>query len=611
MMKAKYILWGLGLNLGIIIGLISCDVTDISPLDSITDESYWNTVSDLEVYATGFYGNLSSPDNTLDYRSDDRLTTDYDQWLFDEWTIPSSASSAGWSWTNIRNLNYFMTRYGQVDGTESEINPWVAVIRFFRALDYFGKIKTFGDVPWYDTDLTTADTEELYKARDDRDYILGKIIEDLEFAIEWLPDKNSAETCALHKDAARAQLARVCLHYGTYKKYHNDSSTTYTSTELLQQAVEVTKDIMDSGDYSIVQAPDNGSNQSAFDGYPLYYSNLFTMEDKTSCKEGILVRQYEEGVLTHNLARSTGDSFTKDFAETFLCMDGLPITTSSLYQGDETIDDEFTNRDPRMYQILDSKFRPYTVTSAGRRQINAGYGETSEFGTDEIPGDDVHSAPYVTTGTGYVMIKHLSASQSEQVSVSTSTYDWFVYRYAEILLIRAEAEAELGTITQDILDETINKLRDRVGMPHLELSNVPSDRSAERTKFYPTVSDLIYEIRRERRIELAGEGFRYDDIMRWNAMSVYQNPKTFVGMRTTDEQKALYIEGTFTGSTARSTVVLSDGNEYLQMYSAKLEGDAGRVWEEDDKRLLFPLPTTEITIYEAAGYTLEQNPGWE
>ena len=103
-----------------------------------------------------------------------------------------------------------MTRYQRVNATESEVNPVVAVIRFFRAFDYFDKIKTFGDVPWYEKDLTTADIDELYKARDDRDFVLGKIIEDLEFAIEWLPEKSAAEVGALHKDAARTFLARVC-----------------------------------------------------------------------------------------------------------------------------------------------------------------------------------------------------------------------------------------------------------------------------------------------------------------------------------------------------------------------------------------------------------------
>lgn len=610
-MKTKYILLGIGLNLGLIAGLTSCDVTDIEPRDSITDESFWNTTSDLQQYALGFYGNLSGPNESRDSRSDDRLSDSVDQWLFNEWTVPSDAGAAGWSWTNIRKLNYFMARYQRVKASEDQVNPWVAVIRFFRALDYFDKIKTFGDVPWYEKDLTTLDLAELYKPRDSRDFVLGKIIEDLEFAIQWLPEKNAAETGALHKDAARTQLARVCLYYGTYKKYHNDASTTLTSQQLLQKAATLAKEVMDSRNYDIVQAPDASSNQASFKDYPLHYANLFTMEDLSSCKEAILARTFEEDVLTHNLARTGGIGFTKDFAETFLCKDGKPIANSSLYKGDETIDDEFTNRDPRMYQIMDSKFRPYTVTSDGRRQVNTAEGEKKEFNSSENPDENVHSAPGLSSGTGYSQIKYVSASQSQQLAVSTSTYDWFIYRYAEILLIRAEAECELGTINQSILDETINKLRDRVGMPHLTM-NPEADQSLDKAKYYPSdVSPLLYEIRRERRVELAAEGFRYDDIMRWNAMSVYQNPKTFVGQRITDKVKSYYKPEVFEGSTARDVVTLSNGQSYIRLYPGKAEGDPGRVWSNNDKRLYFPLPTTEIILYESAGYTLTQNQGWK
>lgn len=612
-MNTKYIL----LSLGLLGGLASCDVTDIQPRDSVTDESYWNTVSDLKSYALGFYNNLGSAEDvkTTDTRSDDRLTDSPDNWLFDTWTVPSSASDAGWSWGTIRNLNYFMVRYDRVQDTEANVNPWVAVVRFFRAQQYYSKIKTFGDVPWYDADLSTVDIEDLYKPRGKRDLILSKVIEDLEFAIQWLPDKNSAEEGALHKDAARQFLARICLHFGTYKKYHNVADDAgypnLSSRNLIQKARDLAKEIMDSGRYDIVKAEDNGSNQSSFTGYPNYYANLFQMEDMSSCKEAVLARFYEQDVLMHGLARDNGSGFSKDFAETFLCKDGKPISVSDQYMGDETFDDELTNRDPRMYQIIDSKFRPATLTSAGNRLITVGYNDKNTFLPEEELADyDVHSAPGLSgNSTGYSPIKYKSASQDQQQAAGASTYDYIIFRYAEVLLIRAEAEKELGSINQNILDETINKLRDRVDMAHLTMNPTP-DNSLARTKYYPAgVDDLLYEIRRERRIELAMEGFRYDDIMRWNAMDIYKNPKTFVGMRITDKMKQYYRDEVI---SARNLVRLSDdGHEYLQLYTAKSENDPGRVWSDNDKRLFYPLPTTEITIYEAAGYELKQNPGWE
>lgn len=226
--------------------LTACDVTDRSPIDSLTDASYWTSVQDLKLYANGLYGNLDGPSVTKDNTSDNCVTTSYNSWLFNESTVPASASSAGWSWTNIRACNFFLQRYQSVSGTESDINQYVAEVRFFRALDYYGKIRSFGDVPWYEKDLQTTDTDELYKARDSRDFVLGKVIEDLEYAIQWLPDYGLQESGRLTKDAARTQLARVCLYYGTYKKYHNESGSP-TSDELLRKAVSVSAEVMNSG----------------------------------------------------------------------------------------------------------------------------------------------------------------------------------------------------------------------------------------------------------------------------------------------------------------------------------------------------------------------------
>ncbi len=194
--------------------LSSCDYTDLSPIDSITDKTYWTTTNDLKLYANGLYGLLASPTATGDNTSDNFVPKDYSGYLFNEYTVPASASSSnGWYWNDIRSCNYFLQRYQTVEGSEAEINKYVAEIRFMRGLLYYSKIKQFGDVPWYDKDLQTSDTEELYKARDSRDFVLGKVIEDFEFAIQWLPEKSDSEKGRLNKDAARTQLARICLYF--------------------------------------------------------------------------------------------------------------------------------------------------------------------------------------------------------------------------------------------------------------------------------------------------------------------------------------------------------------------------------------------------------------
>ena len=563
----------------------ACDVTDKSPIDSLTDASYWRTVNDLKLYANGLYSNLDAPSVTKDNVSDNCVTTNYSSWLFNESTVP--ASGGGWSWTNIRSCNFFLQRYQTVTGSEAEINQYVAEVRFFRALDYYGKIRSFGDVPWYEKDLQTTDTEELYKARDSRDYVLGKIIEDMEFAIKWLPDYGMQESGRLTNDAARTQLARICLYYGTYKNYHNESGSP-SSEELLNKAISLSDEIINSGNYEIVKGSDSGCGQSPFDGYPLYYSNQFVQEDLSSNKEAILARYYEDGVLMHETGRQAGSSGTglsKDFVESFLCTDGRPISVSNLYQGDGSLEDEFVNRDPRMYQIIDNKHKPYTIIN-GEKQVN----------------------PYPYCGandavTGYPCVKYRSPLQA-QWEANKTTYDWFVYRYAEVLLINAEAHAELGTCTQDVLDKTINLLRDRVDMPHLTTSPV-ADPAA--INYGYTVSPLIYEIRRELRIELIAEGHRLGDLQRWNAMTLLENPKTMLGIRITDAVRTQYEGNVVFGGTDGRPTVEYQGATYLYQYPSKSLNDAGRKWSTNDKRWLDPLPTDELVLNP----NLVQNPGWD
>ena len=582
-MKLKY------LALAGLLGFTACDdVIDLAPLDSFTDESYWTSVDDLRGYANRFYTNLSGPSSSGDQQSDNRVPGSYDAWLYNEYNVEQASD---WSWSNIRNLNFFMARYQRVTGSEADINAQVAVIRFFRALDYFGKIKSYGDVPWYEKDLNDTDQEELFKPRESRDMILGKVIEDLEFAIQWLPEKNAAPECGLHKDAARTQLSRVCLYYGTFKKYHN-VSTSPTSAELLQKAADAAWAVMQTGRYEIVQGQDAGCGQQAFEGYPLYYQNQFVQEDLSANKEAILYRSYVDGTLMHGIGRNQGVGFSKDFAESFLCKDGKPIGVSELYQGDETLDMEMTNRDPRMYNMIDNVHRPYTVQADGTIEIN------------ESINDPNASAPDVSAAgsvTGYANVKYASADPTQWVANST-TYDWFVYRYAEVLLNYAEAMYELGKCDQTVLDQTINLLRDRVEMPHLtkevgfEDPNWP-DYGYE-------VEPLLQEIRRERRIELAAEGFRYDDIIRWKGVKLYENPKTVLGMRVTPKVESYYVEGTFGGEKGRALVEY-EGKTYIRPYAKDLN-DAGRKWASDDKRFLNPISKNVMLINPA----ITQNPGW-
>ena len=216
-MKLKYIASAV-----VACGLLqACDYTDLKPLEGFSDPTFWNTVDDLELYATGLFGNFGGASSTGDSESDNMVPATISSYLFDTYV---TANASGWSyndWSTIRQCNYFLNRYQRVEGNEADINKYVAEVRMIRALAYYSKVRTFGNVPWYESDLQTNDEELLYKTQDPRSVVVPNIIADLEFAAQWLPDGGNEVMGRPSKDAARALLARVCLYFGTYVKYHN------------------------------------------------------------------------------------------------------------------------------------------------------------------------------------------------------------------------------------------------------------------------------------------------------------------------------------------------------------------------------------------------------
>jgi hypothetical protein len=505
-------------------------------------------------------------------------------------TVPGSGG--GWSsgdWTNIRNTNYFLTHYKTVEGSPEDINHYVGEIRFFRANEYFSKVKRFGDVPWIDKDLTTTDTDFLQKARDSQKNVIDKIIEDLEFAVANLKDPANVESGRLHKYAALQMLARVCLYEGTWLKYRKLSGW----ESYLQKAVSSSETMMNSGRYDIIR----GNAAYLFDGYPLYYRQQFIQEDLTSNKECVLARIYKKDLLMHGLSRSVNESgwgISKDFIEDFLCVDGKSIALSSLYQGDDSLQMELANRDPRMRNIVDNKNLPYYLD--GTRPIS--YPVTTIA---------VNSCP-----TGYMAMKFRDPVPAQNEANQT-TYDWYVFRYAEVLLTFAEAKAELGTLTQIDLDKSINKLRSRLDEPgmftmgklNINPETDPLSTINGLSRYGYTIAPIIYEIRRERRIELAFEGFRWDDICRWNAGRLIENPKTMLGLNVNDQVINRYkkYNGGSNPFNGRALYELTDWNgkskKLLKIYS-----NMTRKW--DDKLYLDPIPTDQLTLNP----NLKQNPGW-
>ena len=538
---------------------VSCnDYLDRFPKDSFSEPTFFKTENDLIYYANQFYGSLPVQRMDNDNNSDNMVPQNINTFLAGTYTVPGSGG--GWAsgaWANIRSCNYFLEHYSRAETSFKE--RYAGEVRFFRALFYWYKVVNFGDVPLL---LKALDdnSEELYGPREKREKVMDEVVlEDLKFAVANLPEKNQAAAGRLHKDAARALMSRICLWEGTYRKYRNiEGADTY-----LDACVKASEELMDAG-YDIYSTGNTDED----------YRNLFIQKDLRSNPDAIFYRAYITEKNTHNYTRQASENNTgmsKDFVDSYLFLDdGKPIGLTSHPYDDSTPAKECEGRDPRYTQTIAT---PGFIMTLPDLAVNL-----PAIGTSR-------------TSTGYWNIKGRS-SDLAQFNADKSDLDLFIFRYAEVLLNYAEAKYELtGSLTIAELDKSINLIRDRVGVPHL---TTKPEAAPNAVNYGYTVAPLLYEIRRERRIELVGEGFRFNDIIRWKAGKLIEGVKTIRGMKLTDELRSQYADPSSLNNIA------VDDDYYIIVYPSIA---TTRKW--NDKSYLYPLPTDEK---DRCHY--EQNPGW-
>lgn len=441
---------------------------------------------------------------------------------------------------------------------------------------FIRKISRFnpkGDVQWVDRELNIDDDDILYGERDDRQVVMAHVLEDLNFAVEHIPDDWGDGNAPgwINRWGALLVKSRVCLFEGTWRKYHNIGGD---ANMWLQEAADAAKDLMDNGPYHLYSTGDPNFDYNAI--------HHMTNADLPGNPEVLYWRRYELGILTNHVQayhKSYNGGATKSLVEDYLCTDGLPITLSPLYKGDEVYENIFENRDPRLRQ---------TILHPADQPIY-------RYGNHDF---DVYSYPRIQgmpggikTYTGYHIIKVYDV-KAAHATYNTSATPAIILRFGEALLNYAEAKAELGTITQGDLDISINLLRDRVAMPHMTM-DVPMDpRYAN-----DGVSALIVEIRRERRLELFMEGFRYNDLRRWKQGKKLEMKD--YGMRWDQANRdRIDPDGVV---TVQSSMV--DGVEYLDVYKGT---DYETPVFDESKHYLWPLPLSALSQNPNLG----QNPGW-
>jgi starch-binding outer membrane protein, SusD/RagB family len=558
----------------------SCKKTDDFltrlPLDQMTDEVYWTSESNVRTYAWNFYAN-AFPGYSAGfdlgwggYFSGETLNDDFAPTNPAAFTQNVPPTDTKWSFTFIRRANLMIDRVQKVPMSEEAIRHWTGIARFFRALEFANKVKTYGDFPWYNTVLEENDTEALYKPRDPRTLVMDSVLADMKYAAEHVRIEENDITLpaqlVVTKYTVLAFMSRVFLFEGTWQKYHHNN--TAKATEYLEVAKWAANEVMTKGPFTI--APD--------------YRKMFNSVDLNKNAEIIMYRRYDlgTGLVTHSLHTyvnkepQTGSS--KNAIEAYLCSDGLPVSLSPLYKGDTTVTNVMTNRDPRMY---------------------------ATYVKDVVRLNGVSPNP---STTGYAVHKFFNeelANSNEGLGQNNTT-DAPVIRLGEVLLNYIEAVAELGTITQADLDKTINRLRKRsgIGMPDLRIavSGLPAANGVEYDdpKRDPAVSPLLWEIRRERRIELMMEGFRTSDLRRWKKFE-YADTKA-----NSDINRGAWVNRANYPTTLNLTIENNASKGYI-IPAPKPESQ--RVFN-NARVYLSPLPDNQIKLYRDNGAELKQNAGW-
>lgn len=571
-----------GFIIGILFSFASCDLNNL-PLDSISPNTFFNTENDLKLYTNSFYNMLPNGEGVYNERIDNVISSDMTDELRGTRIVPTSGG--GWSWSDLRNINYFLENSSKTTDKKA-VMKYNGVARFFRAYFYFDKVTRFGDVPWYSTSIEPNDDVMLTKPRDSRVLVMDSILADINYAIANL--ESTSKINQVTKWTALALKSRICLYEGTFRKYHPEYNLS-GSEIFLDEAISASDDLMKNGPYKIyMEKPESA------------YQKLFATMDAIPT-EVILARNFDDALqVYHNLNYYTMTAsygrpgLEKKLVNSYLMKDGTRFTDVPGY---ETMDfyQETRNRDPRLSQ---------TIRTPGYTRIGETTPLVQEFGA---------------TVTGYQLIKFVTERKWDTYGKSAN--DMPIFRFAETLLNFAEAKAEKGNITQDDLDRSIKLIRDRVAMPNMNLANANANPDAYQAKIYPNVTGpnkgAILEIRRERRIELVMESFRWDDIMRWKA-----------GKTLTDQFKGMYFPGLGSFDLDR------DGKPDVYIYETtkpdiknvqllKLNGDitlengnsGGNILVnshinkkfDENKDYLYPIPISERLLNP----NLTQNPGWE
>ncbi|MBK7133080.1 MAG: RagB/SusD family nutrient uptake outer membrane protein [Bacteroidales bacterium] len=587
-MKKQY-LWFILLS----ILVVSCDLEQV-PQATASKSAVFSSQQGLDLYTYSFYGMLPNRSTSLDAMSDYMAVKTV--FPFVQKSTFGAVNSSGWSWGDLRNVNYFIANNKDPKVSETVRKNYTGIAKFFRAYFYYEKVKRFGNVPWIGKPLDVTDPI-LYGGRDPRALVMDSVLADLNYACENITVTNDATRSQITKYVAYALKARICLFEGTFRKYHTELGLQATASTWLNEAATAAKYVMDANVYSIYTT--GGAGKS----YRTVFTNAAPIASEVMlasiCDLTLNVLNDANWYWTSG---TYGDkaSFTRTFINTYLKLDGTPYTDDPGYTT-QLFKDEVKNRDLRLKQ---------TIRLGDYKRISGGL---------LVPAPPLFSYTF----TGYQPIKWtLDDMYYDTRDLNINSIAMF--RYAEVLLNYAEAKAELGTLTDAEWAATVGVLRARGGITGGLTTKPTVVDPYLKSVYFPDISDpVILEVRRERGIELCLEGFRFADILRWkrgelmnqewngfyvpalntpmdlnedaiNDVVFYQGTKPSLGSALT------YVDVSPTVSGKVNSQLLKNGTSGELTWMNNIV----RMWE--DKMYYYPIPTTDLVTNPNLG----QNPGW-
>ncbi|MFV0606177.1 MAG: RagB/SusD family nutrient uptake outer membrane protein [Niabella sp.] len=619
--------------------LVSCkkDFLDKYPLTSLVEETAFNTYDNFKSYMYPCYGMFTDgailTSVTSDYPQSAQYRGDYySNYLTNKGTsaqnpyawqnIIDVVSGNGWDFDYIRTINIMLSHIDNSALTDAEKNHWRAVGYFFHAYWYMMLINRFGDVPWVNTVLGTS-SEEAYGPRIDRKIVSDSVLARLQWAEDNIGDFESEDgENMINKECVLFIMSRFTLREATWREYHGLGD--YAS--YLEECSRTSKLLMDA--YPTLYTGTDGQPAAG-------WGEMWTTESLANVPGVILYKAYFddtyfrcnsshiEHTSSHNM------EMPQHTVDMYLTKNGLPIknATNTQYAGDATMYATFRNRDPRLYHTV---MPPYLVTSgagtyptwsyhataANREYIDIMGANTScsnpGVGMKRLPaqnwaaslqarcpnfsdGKASTTKAYNSCRSGYYVWKYYDQWETNFNGGALNTSDKPIFKIEEILLNYAECKWEQGAFDQTVADATINKLRTRAGVASMIVATIGTDFDPARDT---EVDPVLWEIRRERMIELMGEGFGFDDVRRWAKAAWYINRQDY----------GMWIAKTeINGSLLNQTTGYADNTGmtvgYRYLYNDPVKD--GKGWL--DKYYLYQVPTNEIALNP----NLTQNDGYE